>query len=80
LNAVSPPIPMRVTVAVPARLHLGFLDLTGGVRDLRAIARRRGGELVIVTRRKTVITPALSGAVTRWSTRSAGRVRVVRCI
>jgi len=56
------------------------LELTGEVRDLRAIARRRGGELVIVSRRKTVITPALSGAVTRWSTRSAGRVRVVRCI
>ena len=35
------------------------LDLTLEIRDLQAIARKRGWQLVVVTRRKTAITPAL---------------------
>lgn len=56
------------------------LDLTREIRDLQAIARKRGGQLVVVTRRKAALTPALSKATSRWWTRSAGRVRILRCI
>src|SRR3954451_1267946 len=31
LNVISAPPPKSVTVTVPARLHLGFLDLNGGL-------------------------------------------------
>jgi beta-ribofuranosylaminobenzene 5'-phosphate synthase len=50
LNAFSPTIPASVTVAVPARLHLGFLDLNGG------IGRRFGGIGLAIDRLRTKIT------------------------
>jgi hypothetical protein len=56
------------------------LDLTPEMRDLQAIARSRGGQLVVVTRRNAAITPALSKATSRWWGQSAGRVRILRCI
>jgi len=56
------------------------LDLTAEIRDLQAIARRQGRELVLVTRKKTSLSPALVRAVSRSSQTRAGRLRVVRCI
>jgi hypothetical protein len=56
------------------------LDLTPEIRDLQAIARKRRGQLVVVTRRKAAITATLSKATSRWWTQSAGRVRILRCI
>lgn len=56
------------------------LDLTSEIRDLQAIARKRGGQLIIVTRRNATIAPALSKAASRWWSQSAGRVRILRCI
>ena len=55
------------------------LDLAK-IRDLQAIAVRRGGKVVVVTRKNAAVTPALSKAMTVWWRRSAGRVRVLRCI
>lgn len=56
------------------------LDVTPEIRDLQAIARKRRGQLVVVTRKKTTITAHLSKATSWWGTRSAGRVRIMRCI
>jgi hypothetical protein len=58
----------------------GRLELTPEIRDLQAIARRQGRNLVIVTRRKTAISAALSRAISASSKRSGGRIRVVRCV
>ena len=55
------------------------LDLAK-IRDFRAIARARGGQLVVVTRRKATITSAVSKATSLWWKQSAGRVRILRCI
>ena len=55
------------------------LDLAE-IRDLEAIARSRGGQLVVVTRKKAVITPMLRKALSQWWKRRAGRVSVARCI
>ena len=56
------------------------LELTLEIRDLQAVARRRGDQLVIVTRRHAAITPALSKATSRWWGPRAGRIRILRCI
>jgi hypothetical protein len=56
------------------------LDLTSEVRDLEAIARARGGDLVIVTRKATRISAPMSAAISRSWGRRAGRLRVVRCV
>jgi hypothetical protein len=50
------------------------------IRDVQAIARRRGGQLVVVTRRNATITPALTKATSLWWRRVAGRVRILRCV
>ena len=56
------------------------IDLTPEIRDLQAIARKRGWQLVVVTRRKAAISAALSKATSGWWARSAGRTRILRCI
>jgi beta-RFAP synthase len=44
LNVTSSPLPTSVTVTVPARLHLGFLDLNGGLgRRFGSIGLAIGG-------------------------------------
>ena len=50
------------------------------IRDLREVARSRGGELVVITRRSAGVGPSLSKAASQWWSHSAGRVRIVRCI
>jgi hypothetical protein len=56
------------------------LGLTPAIRDEQAIARKHGGDLVVVTRRKTALAAPLSKAVNRaWRGRT-GRLRIVRCI
>ena len=52
MNAVSSPIAVTVTVAVPARLHLGFLDLNGG------LGRRFGGIGLAIDGLRTKLTIA----------------------
>src|SRR5262245_60924262 len=56
------------------------IDLTQEVRDLQVVARKRGWQLVVVTRRKAAVTRALSKAASRSSPQRAGRIRVLRCI
>ena len=56
------------------------LDLTPELRDLHAIARRRGGDLVVVTRKATALSPALVAAAKQSFRRKVGRLRIVRCI
>jgi hypothetical protein len=56
------------------------LDLTPELRDLHAIARRRGGDLVVVTRKTAALSPALVAAAKQSFRRKVGRLRVVRCI
>lgn len=56
------------------------LGLTSEIAALRAIARRRGGDLIVVTRRVTRLAPALTSAARRAWGREAGRLRIVRCV
>src|SRR5262249_44764854 len=53
------------------------LDLAK-IRDLRAIARERGTQLVVITRKNATIMSALSKAMPVWWKRPAGRVRILR--
>jgi len=55
------------------------LTPTREIRDLQAIARRRGWDLVIVTRTNTAVAPTLSRAASRSQPR-ASRLGVVRCV
>lgn len=56
------------------------LTLTREIADLQAIARQRGGDLVVVTRRRTAVSQTLSAAASRsWKGRR-GRIRIVRCV
>jgi len=55
LNIVPAPNPARVTVTAPARLHLGFLDLNGG------LGRRFGGIGMAIAGLKTRLTVAAAG-------------------
>jgi hypothetical protein len=50
------------------------------VHDLRAIARARGGQLVVVTRKNAAIAPSLAKAASRSWSEGAGRIRILRCI
>lgn len=56
------------------------LELTSELRDLRAIARRRGGDVVVVTRKVTSLSPSLVTAAKEWWRQKTGRLRVARCI
>lgn len=56
------------------------LELTPEIRGLQAIARRRGGDLAIVTRKVTALSPALVKAAKQSWRRKVGRLRIVRCI
>jgi hypothetical protein len=56
------------------------LDLTPELRDLQTIARRRGGDLVIVTRKTTSLGPSLVKAAKDAWQRKVGRLRIARCV
>jgi beta-ribofuranosylaminobenzene 5'-phosphate synthase len=72
LNGPSPPIPVSVTVAVPARLHLGFIDLNGG------LGRRFGGIGLAIEglRTRITITKAWQPQITGPDRERAGRYLV----
>ena len=55
------------------------LALTAEIRDLQAIARRQGWDVVVVTRRNTAIAPTLSSTASQSRARKS-RLRVVRCV
>jgi beta-RFAP synthase len=67
LNLVSTPPPARVTVTTPARLHLGFLDLNGG------LGRRFGSIGLAISGLRTQLT-ITRAAQTRAEGPDAARV------
>ena len=53
--------PVKVTVAVPARLHLGFLDLDGG------LGRRFGSIGVAISDLHTRVAVERAAATAEWN-------------
>jgi len=51
--------PASATVAVPARLHLGFLDLNGGLDRMK-------GPGAVENLSFQVVTGSLTGPLTKW--------------
>ena len=72
MNGASPPVPVSVTVAVSARLHLGFIDLNGG------LGRRFGGIGLAIDGlgTKITITKASQPQITGPDGERAGRYLV----
>src|SRR5262245_25949213 len=56
------------------------LDLTPELTGLQAVARRRGGDLTVVTRRVTTLAPTVAVRAKQAWRAKAGRLRIVRCI